>query len=108
MRYTIEAKSKKLEGIIEEFIKKEKLILVEKYDPFEKLSKDVEKMGLALRKFQKSGIDWDVFNTYLRGKGTSQGTIDAVMVDVKSFFLKVGLLPEKKWNDKTSKYEYQD
>lgn len=108
MRYTIEAKSKKSEGIVEEFINKEKLVLVEKYDPFEKIGKDVEKMGLALRKFQKSGIDWDVFNTYLRGKGTPQGTIDAVMGDVKSFFLKVGLLPEKKWNQKTSSYEYQD
>lgn len=107
MRYTIETKSKKLEGIVEEFIEKEKLVLVEKYDPFEKIGKDVEKMGLALRKFQKSGIDWDVFNTYLRGKGTSQGVIDAVMGDVKSFFLKVGLLPKKKWNEKTSQYEYE-
>ena len=107
MRYTIDAKSKKLEGIVEEFIKKEKIELVEKYDPFEKISKDVEKMGLALRKFQKSGIDWDVFNTYLRGKGTPQSRIDAVMGDVKQFFLKVGLLPEKKWNIKTNSYEYE-
>ena len=106
MRYTIYAKTKKSEGIVEEFIKKEKIELVEKYDPFEKISKDVEKMGLALRKFHKSGIDWDVFETYLRGKGISQRVIDAVLGDVKQFFIKVGMLPEKKWNPKTSQYEY--
>ena len=105
MRYTIDAKSKKIEGIIEDFIKKEKLELVEKYDPLGKISKDVETMGLALRKFQRSGIDWDVFNTYLRGKGAPQETIDAVIGDVKDFFLKIGLLPEKVWNTKTSQKE---
>ena len=93
MRYTIEAKTKKLEGTIEEFIKKEKTLkLIDKYDPFEKLSSDVEKMGNALRKFRTSGIDWSVFNYYLRGQGISQNTIDSVIGEVKEFFYKVGLL----------------
>ncbi len=97
MRYTIEAKTKKQEGIVEEFIKKEKALKqVDKYDPFEKLGGEVEVMGNALRKFQKSGVSWDVFNYYLRGRGVPQQTIDAVLGEVKSFFVKVGLM-EKNW-----------
>ena len=93
MRYIIEAKSKKYEGTVEEFLKKEtSLKLIDKYDPFEKLGSDVEKMGEAMRKFKNSGISWSIFNYYLRGKGTPQSTIDAVLGDVKEFFVKVGLL----------------
>lgn len=95
-RYTIEAKTKKQEGTIEDFLKKEKsLKVIEKYDPFEKLGGEVVAMGNALRKFKQSGIDWSVFNFYLRGRGLSQQTIDAVMGDVESFFIKVGLLPKE-------------
>lgn len=107
MRYILEAKSKKGEGEIEEFYLKHKAVkLIDGYDPYEKLSKDVEKVGLALRDFQKSGIDWDVFETYLRGRGHSWKEIRGFMGSVKDFMQKVGLLPEKKWNQKTGKYEY--
>lgn len=96
MRYLIETKTKKGEGMIEEFINKETTLkLVDKYDPFEKLGKDVEKMGEAMRKFQNSGISWSVFNYYLRGKGIPQNTIDSVMGETKEFFVKVGLLEKE-------------
>lgn len=94
MRYLIEAKTKKGEGLIEETLDKEKksLKLIDKYDPFEKLGSNVEKMGEAMRKFQKSGISWEVFTYYLRGRGISQTEIRGVMGKVKDFFRAVGLL----------------
>jgi len=107
MRYILEAKNKKGEGTIEELVKKEKsLKLIDSYDPYEKVSKEVEKVGLALRAFQKSGIDWEVFSTYLKGKGYSKQLIQGFMGDVNGFFKKIGLLPEKKYNQKTGKWEY--
>ncbi len=107
MRYILEAKTKKGEGTIEEFYLKNKSIkLIDSYDPYEKISKDVEKMGLALRSFQKSGIDWEVFETYLKGKGFSRDMTQNFMGNVSNFFKKIGLLPEKKYNEKTGKWEY--
>ena len=95
MRYLIEPKNKKGEGIIEEILAKEKsLKLIDKYDPFEKVSADIEKIGLALRRFKKSGIDWSVFKYYLRGRGVPQSTIDGVMGKVEDFFKKIGILSE--------------
>ena len=45
MRYLIEPKNKKGEGIIEELLEKDKsLKLIDKYDAFEKVSADVEKI----------------------------------------------------------------
>ncbi len=97
MRYIIEAITKGAEGIVEEMVEKnKKLKMIDKYDPFEKISRDVETMGLALRQFEKVGIDWQVFNYYLRGKGIPQTTIDAVMGNVRDFFKRVGLLPQDK------------
>jgi hypothetical protein len=61
---------------------------------------------LALRTFQKSGIDWEVFTTYLKGCGHSRTEIEGFMGDVKVFFTKIGLLPVKKYNQKTGKWEY--
>ena len=96
MRYTIEAKSKKNEGVVEELLKKDpSLKLVDKYDPFEKIGDEVLKMGEAMRKFKLSGISWSVFNYYLRGKGIPQSTIDAVMGETKEFFIKVGLMEKE-------------
>jgi hypothetical protein len=107
MRYILEAKNKKDEGTVEEFYLKNKTIkLVDSYDPYEKVSKEVEKVGLALRAFQKSGIDWSVFTTYLRGCSHSKSEIESFMGDVNSFMKKIGLLAEKKYNQKTGKWEY--
>ncbi len=109
MRYILEAKNKKDEGTIEELCLKIKTIkLIDSYDQIEKLSKEVEKVGLALRQFQKTGIDWEVFTTYLKGRGHSKTEIDNFMGDVNDFFRKIGLLPEKKYNQKTGKYEYEN
>ena len=93
MRYIIETKTKKGEGIVEELLEKEKALeQIDKYDPFEKLGADVEKMGIALKKFKQSGIDWSIFTYYLRGRGISAATIEGVMHEVSEFFIKVGLL----------------
>lgn len=107
MRYILEAKTKKGEGEIEEFYLKNKSIkFIDSYDPYEKISKDVEKIGLALKDFQKSGIDWEVFETYLKGRGHSRQMVQGFMGEVKGFMTKIGLLPEKKWNEETQKWEY--
>lgn len=96
MRYLIEAKTKKGEGTIEELVKKERsLKTIDSYDPFVKVSREVERIGAALRRFKKAGIDWDVFRYYLRGRGIPGSTIDNVMEKVEEFFVKVGILEKE-------------
>ncbi|HEB13754.1 MAG TPA: hypothetical protein ENI13_02105 [candidate division CPR3 bacterium] len=93
MRYIVEAKTKKQQGIIEEFLGKEKgMKVVDRYDPFERVSSDVRKMGEAMRRFKESDIDWSVFNFYLRGKGIPQQTINAVIGETEKFFKAMGFI----------------
>lgn len=89
MRYIIEPKTKKAE---QELLENERLKIITRYDPVEKLSVDVEKLGAALKEFKASGVNWRVFNYYLRGRGLSQSMIDAVMGEVKDFFKNMGIL----------------
>jgi len=88
MRYLIEPKNRKAE---EELVKNEHLKVITSYDPIQKLTADVEKIGVALREFKKTGVSWDIFNYYLRGRGIPQQTIDSVMGEVKEFFRKIGI-----------------
>ncbi len=60
-------------------------------DELDKISARVEKLGEALNAFKESGINWRVFNTYLRGKGISQKEINTVMDGVESFFKALGI-----------------
>lgn len=89
MRYVIEPKTKKAE---KELAENDQLKVITSYDPIQKLSIEVAKIGLALKEFKKTGVSWDVFNYYLRGRGISQSTIDSVMGEVKDFFRKMGIL----------------
>lgn len=91
-RYTFEVKTKKDQDELDKFLINRKIDEVDKYDAVEKLSKEVERMGQSLRQFEASGVDWDVFETYLKGKGHSRENIRGVMGDVKEFFIKIGLL----------------
>lgn len=89
MRYIIEPKNKKAE---EELLANDKLKVVTKYDPVEKLGAEVEKIGAALKEFKEGGVSWRVFNYYLRGRGLSQTMIDLVMGEVQDFFRAMGIL----------------
>lgn len=89
MRYVIEPKTKKAE---KELAENDQLKVITSYDPIHKLSIEVAKIGLALKEFKKTGVSWDIFNYYLRGRGISQATIDSVMGEVKDFFRKMGIL----------------
>ena len=60
-------------------------------DELDKISAKVEKLGEALNAFKESGINWRVFNRYLRGCGISQKEIDTVMDGVESFFKALGI-----------------
>lgn len=55
-------------------------------DELDKIAANVEKLGEALRAFKESGVNWRIFNRYLRGSGISQKEIDRVMDGVESFF----------------------
>lgn len=60
-------------------------------DELDKISARVEKLGEALNAFKESGINWRVFNLYLRGIGISQKEINTVMDGVESFFKALGI-----------------
>lgn len=91
MRYIVEAKSTG-EDVLKDFVAgRSDLEIVNSYDPIENLTEKVEKLGLGLREFKQSGVNWRVFNYYLRGRGISQSMIDTVMRGVDDFFKEVGL-----------------
>lgn len=93
MRYFIDVLTKKAQGEIEALIKDNKDIgFVDAYEPKERLTRSVEDIGRALRAFKKSGVDWDIFTYYLKGKGHTRAEVEALMGDVKEFFRKVGML----------------
>lgn len=60
-------------------------------DELEKISVSVEKLGEALKAYKESGINWRVFNKYLRGVGCSQSEIDNVMAGAEQFFKDLGM-----------------
>jgi hypothetical protein len=71
--------------------KKDNMSVFHPKDQLEKLSDQVEKMGIVLNEYKSSGINWRVFNTYLRGRGISQAAIDDVMDGTKRFFKDIGV-----------------
>lgn len=60
-------------------------------DEFEIISEKVEKLGKALKEFKDSGINWRVFNRYLRGLSIPQSDIDSVMGGINKFFGDLGI-----------------
>lgn len=60
-------------------------------DELEKISDAVEKLGSALKAYKESGINWRVFNKYLRGVGCSQSEIDNVLAGTEQFFKDLGM-----------------
>jgi len=92
MRYIIEPTDAKSQERLLKFIQEDKAFnLVSSYDPIENLSTRVEKLGIALREFKASGVNWTVFKFYLRGRGLSNQIVDNVMGKVEDFFKEVGL-----------------
>lgn len=93
MRYILEPTSREGKKLVEDFSADERNFkLIDQYEPTERLTRTVEQIGLALREYQRQGISWEIFVMYLRGKGHSRRTIDAVMGDVREFFRKMGML----------------
>ena len=95
MRYLIDIKTKKGDEDLTKFMQElgaKNADYIDSYEPKEKLTREVEKLGQALREFKKTGISWNVFETYLRGRGHSQKLVDAVLLDVTGFFRKMGML----------------
>lgn len=90
MRYIIE-----LKGMSDEDLKKlvveKKVQIITSYDPIENLSAKVERLGVALKEFKQSGINWTIFRYYLRGRGLSDTIVNNVMGKVEDFFKEVGL-----------------
>lgn len=60
-------------------------------DELEKVSAQVEKLGEALKAYKESGINWRVFNRYLRGCGIPQADIDKVLDGTEKFFKDLGV-----------------
>ena len=95
MRYLIDVKTKKGEEKLTALMNDlgaSQADYIDSYEPKERLTKEVEKVGRALREYQKSGISKDILRYYLRGKGHSNNTIEALVGDVESFFKKMGIL----------------
>lgn len=91
MRYLIEVSNTKTEKYLNDFLHDNEIEVVDRYEPLERLSAEVGKLGNALREAKRSPGSWSVLNYYLRGRGVSQSTIDAVLAPVKDFFKNVGI-----------------
>ena len=92
MRFIVEPKNTKAEVELQELLAKTNdFELISSYDPIESLSGKVEKLGVALRDFKKSGINWQVFTYYLRGRGLSNTIINNVMGKIDDFFEEAGI-----------------
>lgn len=96
MRYILEVEDRKTEKYLQDFIADNKVEVVDKYAPLERLSAEVEKLGVALREAKKNPGSWEILNYYLRGRGVSQSAIDGVMGPVVDFFKNVGIEIKKK------------
>ncbi len=92
MRFIIQSKNPESDANLRSFVDGvEDLEILSAYDPIENLSAKVEKLGMALKEYKESGINWKVFKYYLRGRGLSETMIDNVMGKVEDFFKEVGL-----------------
>ena len=60
-------------------------------DELENISNRVQKLADALKAYKESGINWTVFNRYLRGHGIAQRDIDSVLGGVESFLKDMGI-----------------
>jgi hypothetical protein len=96
MRYIIDVKDKKTEKYLQDFILDNNVEKVDVYEPIERLSVEVEKLGRALREAKAAPGSWEVLNYYLRGRGVSQSTIDATMGPLTDFFKNIGIEIKKK------------
>lgn len=90
MRYLVDVGNTKKEDF-DNLIETEGFTVVSKYEPVAKLQKEVEQLGILLKEFKQSGISWDVFVFYMKGKGYSLGIIEKMMGDVGEFFKKLGI-----------------
>ena len=96
MRYILEVEDKKTEKYLLDFIADNKVEVVDKFAPLERLSAEVEKLGHAMREAKRSPGSWEILNYYLRGRGVSQSSIDGVLGPVTDFFKNVGIEIKKK------------
>ena len=95
MRYIIEVKNKKADEALATFLQEQgakNVDIITSYEPVERLTKEVEKVGAALREYKASGVSWTILEKYLRGNGHSQKTIEALLGDVKRFYRQMGIL----------------
>ena len=95
MRYIIEVKNKKADEALSVFLQEQKqdnIDIITSYEPVERLTKEVEKVGAALKEYKTSGVSWTVLEKYLRGNGHSQKLINSMLKDVKTFYRQMGIL----------------
>lgn len=95
MRYIIEIKNNKADEALSSFMQEQgakNADYITSYEPKERLTREVEKIGAALKEYKASGISWGVLNRYLRGSGHSQKMIDSLLKDVKQFYKEMGIL----------------
>ena len=95
MRFLIEPKSQEAETKLRDILladtEHKEYELISEYEPIEKLSGQVERVGNALKEFKESGINWYIFSTYMRGRGISGTLLKRVMKPMKEFFEEVGM-----------------
>ena len=91
MRYIIEVDNEKTDRHLRDFLADNKIEIVDKYEPIEQLSTEVEKLGRALKAAKANPGNWHMLNYYLRGRGISQSTVDGVMKPITDFFRSAGI-----------------
>lgn len=91
MRFLIEVEDEKSFEDIVERLKDGEIEIIERYDKFEKITRQLQVMKTALDQFMKEGYSMRILKGYLRSKGIAGYTVDKVMAEVDDFFSLMGL-----------------
>lgn len=92
MRYLIETLAEEADKKISELREASMLEIIQSYDKFERISKDLQSIKTAIELFRKSGYSMEILRGYARSKGVSNREFHAVMGAVDDFFRRVGLV----------------
>ena len=95
MRYIILSKDDEgnVGRILKQLEKEKKIDILERGQPIQEIKAEIQRLGLALNKLQKTFIDAEIMEIYISKKsGMGIGTIRLILKNQNEFFRKIGMM----------------
>lgn len=86
MRNIVHTEDQEKHAMLVDFCMRHEGIDLKESDQLEEVTNKVRLMGEAIKEFKAKGINMNVLNYYLRGRGVAQRDIDNVQKGVEQFF----------------------